>query len=273
MPLEGSVITLLVDGGMQAGFVFRSAVSESSEKKGYFVVCYADRSWEGIAASSEVPWSLVAAGNEPADLPSGVIHSPKGCQLPEGFLYGRQQIDSTGWVTFSQFVAGGPVVAGHDFGLPRLQGLQAGQHVECTGKVRGECTDPIFIALAQAREPAAAAVQKPHWRRFAVVACSTSGALSIAQVLGMEEGYVKPTDPLSYVPSSVLMPLQAQVSSFLARQKVATLCKAFARALAPPSQLQLRTRVQPSHSRICQHRSARLCQTRRRLLYRLCHTI
>jgi hypothetical protein len=62
-------------------FVFRRAVSLTYTPR-RVLFASATRIWEAVYAKLEVPWSPVDAGNDPADLPSGVIQAATGYQLP-----------------------------------------------------------------------------------------------------------------------------------------------------------------------------------------------
>ena len=171
---------------------------------------------------------------------------------PEGILYGMGQVASPhAWQWFDRYE---PRAADADpkmWAKPRLaSALEAGQQVECTGKMLAAAGEgPIFlVALAQAKEKAKGEDKSSQWRRAAVVA--VAGKLCMAELLGKDCGYVTSSNPPLTLPAEQLRPLQAGVSAFLAQKNVSTLQTQFSRASlresAPPQRRSARVPPKPS---------------------------
>ena len=166
-----------------------------STKKSW-AICYADCIWESFRVSDEQPWEVVS--DRETNVPTSAIFGKVGSDgsgtaiKPEGFLSDRQQGDNN-WTWFHEY-SSGPVEREAAALLPsRLQSMKAGQRVSCSGKVLGDATDAVLVALAQAPESQATPkagqqVKESQLRRIAVVA--SAGQLVIAQLLGTDCAYV-----------------------------------------------------------------------------------
>ena len=206
--------------------------------------------WAPIRLEEFELHSAKEEGSLPEQAVEGVIAAAPeaGTKIirPEGILVGKQEIATpNAWQWFSSYQP--PPAPSNETERremrwapePRLPAaLQAGQQVECKGKVRGiDGSSVTFVAVAQSREkpPAPRPGKEPklgQWRRFAVVA-DTTGKLAMAELMSPDVGYIIPATPSATLSPQALAALQCKVPDFLEGQVVSTVQTWFSRAPLP----------------------------------------
>ena len=167
MPAKGSYVEVNLKAdddsflGMRTGLVYASKELQNPEERAQFVVAFPDHGCAVIWNNGKEPYSILHSVDAVADIPEPITRQIGSRPMVEGFLYGRQDVQSENrWAAFSRYEpAKPPKWIPKDcrdvlYTAPRLASpLTRLQHVRCRGKVLGsDDTTFTLIAIAQAVE-------------------------------------------------------------------------------------------------------------------------